>query len=216
MAWIVGLPTLAGALFAAWLIGGWGGEATVRVMDDLGLVAFGLFSLTYGSLILLQIPLVRGLIAVPPETLGYVIFDVSYMVTPLGMFYAEQVRGRGWFSIVRRSWQVGFSLAAVLAVYDLATGRPGAGFVVYQVYLVVALLILLPHVILFQHLMSPVDEDEAEQLRARQIRVIPGEVASLQVDSDHLVGVRLVDGTVHRQELPRTYNEYVLVDRDPG
>jgi hypothetical protein len=29
-------------------------------------------------------------------------------------------------------------------------------------------------------------------------------------------GVRFVDGTVHRLELPRTYNEYVLVDRDPG
>jgi thioredoxin reductase len=51
-------------------------------------------------------------------------------------------------------------------------------------------------VVLFQHLTSPVGEDEAQQLRARQIRVIPGEVVSLQVDSDHLVGVRLADGTV--------------------
>jgi serine phosphatase RsbU (regulator of sigma subunit) len=42
-------------------------------------------------------------------------------------------------------------LAAVLAAYDLGSGRPGAGFVAYQVYLVAALLILLPHVILFQH-----------------------------------------------------------------
>jgi serine phosphatase RsbU (regulator of sigma subunit) len=113
--------------------------------------AFGLFSLAYGSLILLQIPLVRRLIGVSPDTLGFVIFDVSYMVTALGMFYADQIRGPGWLSIVRRSWQVGLALAAALAVYDLATGRPGAGFVVYQVYLVAALLILLPHVILFQH-----------------------------------------------------------------
>ena len=51
-------------------------------------------------------------------------------------------------------------------------------------------------VILFQHIMSPLGENEAEQLRARQIRVITGEVASLQVDSDHLVGIRLADGTV--------------------
>jgi len=31
-----------------------------------------------------------------------------------------------------------------------------------------------------------------------------------------LRGARFLDGTPHRQELPRTYNEYVLVDRDPG
>jgi len=29
-------------------------------------------------------------------------------------------------------------------------------------------------------------------------------------------GGRFVDRTVHRQQLPRTYNDYVLVDRDPG
>lgn len=31
-----------------------------------------------------------------------------------------------------------------------------------------------------------------------------------------LRGVRFVDGTAHRQELPPTYNEYVLIDRDAG
>jgi hypothetical protein len=31
-----------------------------------------------------------------------------------------------------------------------------------------------------------------------------------------LRGARFVDGTTHRQKLPRTYNEYVLVDRNPG
>jgi thioredoxin reductase len=51
-------------------------------------------------------------------------------------------------------------------------------------------------VILFQHIVPPLSEDEAEQLRARQIRVITGEVVSLQVDNDHLAGVRLADGTV--------------------
>ena len=43
MGWIVGLPMATGALFAAWLIGGWSGEATVRVIDDIGLVVFALF-----------------------------------------------------------------------------------------------------------------------------------------------------------------------------
>ena len=50
-------------------------------------------------------------------------------------------------------------------------------------------------IILFQHMMSPLSEDEVEQLSARQIRVIVGEVTSVQVNDDHLVGVRLTDGT---------------------
>jgi serine phosphatase RsbU (regulator of sigma subunit) len=137
---------LASAGAASLVIAGLYGGASIMT-----LVAFGLFSLSYGSLILLQVPLLRRLVDVPPGTLAFVIYDVSYTVPALGMLYAEQIRGPGWLSIVRRSWQVGLPLAAALAVYDLASGRPGASFVAYEVYLVAALLILLPHVILFQH-----------------------------------------------------------------
>jgi thioredoxin reductase len=51
-------------------------------------------------------------------------------------------------------------------------------------------------VILFEHITSPLSAAEVEQLSARQIRMIAGEVASVQVDDDRLVGVRLADGTV--------------------
>lgn len=51
-------------------------------------------------------------------------------------------------------------------------------------------------VILFEHIMSPLSAAEVEQLGARRIRMIAGEVASVQVDDDRLVGVRLADGTV--------------------
>ena len=50
-------------------------------------------------------------------------------------------------------------------------------------------------IILFQHMMSSVSDEEVEQLGARRIRVVVGEVASVQVDDDRLVGVRLTDGT---------------------
>jgi thioredoxin reductase len=50
-------------------------------------------------------------------------------------------------------------------------------------------------VIVFSHTMPPAGE-EAEQLAARGIRVVDGEVASLEVAEDRLVGVRLRDGTV--------------------
>jgi hypothetical protein len=36
------------------------------------------------------------------------------------------------------------------------------------------------------------------------------------VQPGELCGARFVDATEHRQQLPRTYNEYVVVDRDPA
>jgi thioredoxin reductase len=51
-------------------------------------------------------------------------------------------------------------------------------------------------VILFQHTAGPLTEDEAADLAARGIRVIPGPVTAVEVTDDHLSGVRLGDGTV--------------------
>ena len=50
-------------------------------------------------------------------------------------------------------------------------------------------------IIYFSHTTPPNDE-EAEQLAARGIRVVDGEVTSLEVVKDRLTGVRLCDGTV--------------------
>jgi thioredoxin reductase len=51
----------------------------------------------------------------------------------------------------------------------------------------------------FSHTMPPTDE-EAGQLAARGISVVDGEVASLEIVEDRLVGVRLSDGTVVSRE----------------
>ncbi|MFG2008593.1 NAD(P)/FAD-dependent oxidoreductase [Micromonospora sp. NPDC048868] len=51
----------------------------------------------------------------------------------------------------------------------------------------------------FQHTMALSDE-QAEQLAARKIRVVDGEVTSLKVADDRLVGARLGDGTLVRRE----------------
>ncbi|MGN9767203.1 NAD(P)/FAD-dependent oxidoreductase [Micromonospora sp. SD12] len=47
----------------------------------------------------------------------------------------------------------------------------------------------------FRHT-SALSDEQAEQLAAREIRVVDGEIASLEVVGDRLVGVRLGDGTV--------------------
>ncbi|MFE3452587.1 NAD(P)/FAD-dependent oxidoreductase [Nonomuraea sp. NPDC059194] len=52
----------------------------------------------------------------------------------------------------------------------------------------------------FAHTMPPLAGDEAEQLAARGISVVDGEVASLEIVEDCLVGVRLSDGTVVDRE----------------
>ncbi len=56
-------------------------------------------------------------------------------------------------------------------------------------------------VTLFTHTMPPPGDAEQEQLAARGIRVVTGEVAALEVAGDRLVGVRLADGTVAGREV---------------
>ncbi|MGN9775379.1 NAD(P)/FAD-dependent oxidoreductase [Micromonospora sp. H33] len=48
----------------------------------------------------------------------------------------------------------------------------------------------------FTHMSAGPDDEQAEQLAARGIRVVTGTVAALDVADDRLVGVRLSDGTV--------------------
>ncbi|MEO6502736.1 MAG: bifunctional NAD(P)/FAD-dependent oxidoreductase/class I SAM-dependent methyltransferase [Jatrophihabitantaceae bacterium] len=50
--------------------------------------------------------------------------------------------------------------------------------------------------VLFTHTAPELTAEQAEQLAARGIRVVGGEVVSLQVEDDRLTGVRLRDGTV--------------------
>lgn len=51
-------------------------------------------------------------------------------------------------------------------------------------------------VVLLSHTMPAPSGPDARHLAARGIRVVPGEVASLQITGDRLTGVRLADGTL--------------------
>jgi thioredoxin reductase len=51
-------------------------------------------------------------------------------------------------------------------------------------------------VVLLSHTMPPPEGQEAEQLAALGIPVVPGEVVAVEINDDRLTGVRLADGTV--------------------
>lgn len=53
-----------------------------------------------------------------------------------------------------------------------------------------------PDVLLFQHTGPTLSEEQVEQLAARNISIIHGEVAALEVYDDRLAGVRLCSGSV--------------------
>jgi thioredoxin reductase len=55
---------------------------------------------------------------------------------------------------------------------------------------------LSPAVTFFAHTAPPPSADQAEQLAARDIAVVPGEVAALETRNDQLTGVRLAVGAV--------------------
>ncbi|WP_026122222.1 NAD(P)/FAD-dependent oxidoreductase [Nocardiopsis halotolerans] len=55
-------------------------------------------------------------------------------------------------------------------------------------------------VTLFTHTMAPPTKEEAEQLAARGITVVDGQVSALETTDDHITGLRLANGTIiHRQ-----------------
>ena len=55
-------------------------------------------------------------------------------------------------------------------------------------------------VTLFTHTMAAPTDEQAEELAARDIRVVAGEVAALEIAEDRLTGLRLRDGTVIARE----------------
>ncbi|WP_040805520.1 NAD(P)/FAD-dependent oxidoreductase [Nocardia concava] len=61
-----------------------------------------------------------------------------------------------------------------------------------------------PDVVYFAHTTAPPTEEESEQLAARGIRVVSGEIAAVEVAEDRITGVRLADGGIVAREILAT------------
>jgi hypothetical protein len=150
--------------------------------SGLALLSFGLLTSLYGVRLLVGVDALEPLFGLSPRAVAFTTAFLLYALPVPGLVYAEQIRGRGWQSSLRRLWQGGLVLAAVFVAYDAGAGRPWASLPAYRTYIIVVMLVLLPHVILWRH------RDPVESIA----RTIGTTTLALSVLHDNLVGFRLL------------------------
>ena len=148
----------------------------------LTLLSFGLLTSLYGVRLLVGVDALEPLFGLSPRAVSFTTAFLLYTLPIPGLLYAEQIRGRGWRSSLRRLWQSGLVMAAVFVAYDAGAGRPWASLPAYRAYIIVVMVVLLPHVILWRH------RDPIESLA----RTIGTTTLALSVIHDNLVAFRLL------------------------
>lgn len=146
------------------------------------LLSFGLLTALYGIRLLIGVEALAPLFGLSPRAISFTTAFLLYALPVPGLLYAEQIRGRGWRSSLRRLWQIGLVLAAVFVAYDAGAGRPWASLPAYRSYIIVVMVVLLPHVMLWRH------RDPVESLA----RTIGTTTLAVAVIHDNLVGFRLL------------------------
>ena len=168
------LVTVGGAsvLLAAayWRVAGW------------KLASFGLLASLYGTRILTGVAALAPLIGLPDRTLLFTTAIIVYALPVAGLIYAEQIRGAGWRSSLRRLWQIGLVLMPVFVGFDAVSGRPYASLAAYRVFVIAVMVVLLPHVVLWRH------RDRVETIA----RTIGTSSLVLAIIHDNLMGFRLL------------------------
>jgi sigma-B regulation protein RsbU (phosphoserine phosphatase) len=146
------------------------------------LLSFGLLTSLYGVRLLIGVEALEALYGLSPRAIAFTTAFLLYALPVPGLVYAEQIRGRGWRSSLRRLWQIGLVLAAVFVAYDAGAGRPWASLPAYRAFVIVVMVVLLPHVMRWRH------RDPVESIA----RTIGTTTLALAVIHDNLVGFRLL------------------------
>jgi hypothetical protein len=100
---LTGIGTIAATLAAFYWTGG-----------GLTLLSFGLFTVGFWAAILLDADAVTALVGVSPRTRVHAAAILGYWFPVPGVMFAEQLRGAGWHSSLRRLWQVWIPLASIV------------------------------------------------------------------------------------------------------
>lgn len=148
----------------------------------LALLSFGLLTSLYGIRLLIGVDALEPLFALSRRANAFTTAFILYTLPIPGLMYAEQIRGRGWYSSLRRLWQIGLVLTAGFITYDAGTGRPWAALPAYRVFVTVMMVVLLPHAVLWRH------RDPIETIA----RTIGTTTLALAVIHDNLMGFRLL------------------------
>ena len=148
----------------------------------LGLLSFGLLTSLYGVRLLVGADALEPLFGLSPRAIAFTTAFLLYALPVPGLLYAEQIRGRGWRSSLRRLWQISLILAVAFIAYDAGAGRPWASLPAYRTYIIIVMVVLLPHVMLWRH------RDPIESIA----RTIGTTTLALAVIHDNLVGFRLL------------------------
>jgi serine phosphatase RsbU (regulator of sigma subunit) len=115
------------------------------------LFAFGVFSLLYGVRILISVTAIAQLLGAPRRSIAFTVAWINYLLPAFGLLFAEQIRGRGWMSSIRRAWQAAFVLAPAFIVHDAVRGAPWASLDVYRPFLIATMVVLLLHLVVWRH-----------------------------------------------------------------
>lgn len=108
---------------------------------------FGLFALLYGIRIVLTTPFIAPPAGGPRRSVTFLVASITYFLPVFGLLYAERIRGRGWLSLLRRSWQTSLVLAIAFVIWDVSTGTPWRSLFVYRPFIILTMIVLLPHVL---------------------------------------------------------------------
>jgi hypothetical protein len=146
------------------------------------MMSFGLLTFLYGASILITAAPIAPLFGVSRRTLLFASSIVTYLLPVPGLFYANRVRGEGWLSSLRWLWRVALALALIFIASDAVTGAPWGSLDAFRIFVIAAMIILLPHV-LFWRQRDPVEST---------IRSIGTLVLALALVHDNLAGFGLL------------------------
>ena len=132
--------TVIGAIAAVLAAFYWAG-------GGLTLLSFGLFTVGFGLTLLLGSDAVDTFIGMSPAARGYAFSILGYWFPVPGVMFAEQLRGPGWHSSLRRLWQAWIPLAATLTLVDIVTASPFAVGDLYRLFIIIMLVIVFGHVL---------------------------------------------------------------------
>lgn len=156
------------------------------------LLSFGLFVLFFGLLLLLGSEALEPLLNLSPLARAYATSTLNYWVLVPATSYAEQIRGPGWHSSLRRTRQAWIVLAVGMMVYDWVAGAPlSVNFTFLIVCAILAMIIILAHVLWW----GPSDVSE------RHIRAVGSGLLLSLLIHDNLVGAGILPWQLSLQSL---------------